>query len=46
MANPDGSLSCSMVRMHFPQGLKVSGTDRFNLDTNKNGTACDSSDKA
>jgi len=40
MANADGSLSCDAVRMHFPDGLKVSGTDRFHLDKNGDGTAC------
>jgi hypothetical protein len=44
MADKDGKLTCSAVHMHFPEGLKVSGTDRFNLDTNHDGIACNSGD--
>lgn len=44
MANSDGTLSCTGVRMHFPKGVKVSGTDRFHLDANHDGTACGSGD--
>lgn len=40
MAKADGSLDCNGVKMHFPKGVKVSGTDRFKLDTNGDGVAC------
>lgn len=36
-----GELTCDNVRSHdFPHGIKVTGTDRFHLDTNHDGTAC------
>lgn len=38
-ANP-----CQSIRRNFPGGVVVSGSDRFNLDTNRNGTACDPKD--
>jgi hypothetical protein len=44
MANSDGSMGCDMVRMEFPNGIKVTGKDRFNLDHNQNKIACDSGD--
>jgi len=44
MANAKGELECSMVRMHYPTGIKVSGTDRFHLDTNGDKIACGSGD--
>lgn len=40
----DGALTCSGVRKHFPNGVKLSGTDRFNLDTNLDKVACGSGD--
>jgi hypothetical protein len=44
MANSDGTIGCNMVTMDFPDGIKVSGTDRFHLDTNHDGTACGKGD--
>lgn len=44
MADKDGKLTCSAVLMHFPSGLKVSGTDRFSLDKNHDGIACGDND--
>lgn len=35
---------CSEIRRTFPQGVKVSGKDRFGLDRNKNSVACDRKD--
>jgi len=36
-----GDLTCDNVRSHgFPHGIKVTGKDRFHLDTNHDGTAC------
>ncbi len=45
-AATNGVLTCDGVRTHggFPNGVIVSGTDRFNLDTNKDGTACGAGD--
>lgn len=43
-AAENGSLTCSGVRKHFPQGIKVTGTDRFNLDKNHDGIACNDAD--
>jgi hypothetical protein len=43
-AGDDGKLTCSEVRQHFPQGIKVTGTDRFSLDKNGDKTACGSGD--
>lgn len=42
----NGTLTCEGVKTHggFPDGVKVSGTDRFNLDTNHDGVACGSGD--
>lgn len=45
MANADGKLDCRGVKMHFPNGIKVSGTDRFSLDTNGDKIACGAGDK-
>ncbi len=36
----DGKLTCAEVRVYFAKGIKVTGTDRFNLDTNGDKTAC------
>lgn len=37
----NGTLTCNGVHnAGFHNGVKVSGTDRFNLDTNHDGTAC------
>lgn len=36
----DGQLTCAEVRVHFAKGIKVTGTDRFNLDANGDKTAC------
>lgn len=44
MANSDGTIGCDMVHMDFPSGIKVSGTDRFHLDKNGDGTACGQGD--
>ena len=40
MRSADGSLNCAGVRMHFADGIRVTGTDRFKLDTNLDGIAC------
>ncbi|HSX44884.1 MAG TPA: hypothetical protein VLF39_02085 [Candidatus Saccharimonadales bacterium] len=40
----NGVLTCNGVREHFASGIKVTGTDRYHLDSNHNGTACDSGD--
>lgn len=41
----NGQLTCSSVHGHgFPNGIKVTGTDRFHLDTNHDGVACDNDD--
>lgn len=37
-------LTCEAVRKTFLEGVKVTGTDRFNLDKNGNGFACDRRD--
>lgn len=39
-----GEITCSDVRRHFSSGVKVSGNDRYQIDGNNNGTACDSQD--
>jgi hypothetical protein len=39
-AGSDGKLDCSEVRKHFPNGVKVTGTDRFKLDKNGDKLAC------
>lgn len=39
-ADSNGNLTCTGVRKHFPEGIKVSGTDRYRLDTNRDGVAC------
>jgi hypothetical protein len=39
-----GVLACSGVHKYFPSGVIVSGTDRFHLDNNLDGTACGSDD--
>lgn len=33
-------VTCVGVRAHFPNGIVVSGTDRFRLDRNRDGVAC------
>lgn len=45
-AATDGKLTCEGVRTHggFPNGVKVTGKDRFNLDKNHDGTACGAGD--
>jgi len=44
-AATNGTLTCDGVHSHgFPNGIKVSGTDRFGLDTNHDGTACGNGD--
>jgi hypothetical protein len=45
-AATNGVLTCDGVRGHggFPNGIKVTGTDRYHLDTNHDGIACDSGD--
>jgi hypothetical protein len=35
-----GALGCTTIRMKFPNGLSVNGTDRLNLDHNHDGIAC------
>ena len=40
----DKFLTCAEVRGHFKDGIKVTGTDRFHLDGNTNGTACEPGD--
>jgi hypothetical protein len=39
-AATNGTLTCDGVRMHFPHGIAVTGTDRFHLDHNGDGLAC------
>ncbi len=39
-AESNGTLTCTEVRKHFPEGIKVTGTDRYRLDTNRDGIAC------
>lgn len=39
-AEADGTLTCAGVRQHFPNGIKVTGTDRFKLDGNGDKLAC------
>ncbi len=39
-----GSLTCDGVRKHFPKGVQVTGTDRFNLDKNGDKIACNDAD--
>jgi hypothetical protein len=39
-AAPSGTLTCAGVLPLFPQGVTVSGRDRFHLDLNHDGTAC------
>lgn len=43
-AATNGVLTCDGVNSHFPNGIKVTGTDRYHLDHNHNGIACDSSE--
>jgi|SRR3990167_5502878 len=43
-AATNGVLTCEGVNPHFPSGIKVTGTDRYHLDHNHNGIACDSSE--
>jgi hypothetical protein len=38
-------LSCAYVLTLFPDGVVVSGRDRFGLDTNRDGVACDRGDR-
>lgn len=40
LAEPDGALRCDKVRTKFPDGIKVSGTDRFHIDADGDGMAC------
>lgn len=40
----NGVLTCDGVREHFPQGIKVTGTDRFHLDKNGDKIACNAGD--
>lgn len=40
----NGVLTCDGVRAHFPQGIKVTGTDRFHLDKNGDKIACNAGD--
>ena len=35
-----GPLTCAYVRSIFPDGVPVTGRDRFHLDSNGDGTAC------
>lgn len=41
-AGDDKILTCAEVRTKFADGIKVSGTDRFHLDTNGDNWACGS----
>ena len=44
-AATNGTLTCSDVRNHgFPDGIKVTGTDRFKLDKNGDKIACGAND--
>lgn len=42
----NGTPTCDGVRTHggFPKGIKVTGTDRYHLDSNHDGIACNSGD--
>ncbi|HEX8227059.1 MAG TPA: hypothetical protein VF572_04295 [Candidatus Saccharimonadales bacterium] len=40
-----GTVKCEEVRKRFAEGLKVTGTDRFRLDSNGDGTACGAGDR-
>lgn len=40
----NGSLDCGGVRKHFPDGIRVTGTDRFKLDKNGDSIACNDAD--
>lgn len=44
IAGDDKKLTCHEVHSKFANGIKVTGTDRFGLDENKDGTACGSGD--
>jgi hypothetical protein len=44
IAGPGNNPTCAQIRSVFKNGILVSGADRFALDTNKNGTACDPAD--
>jgi hypothetical protein len=39
-----GVVTCAGVLAHFPNGVQVSGRDRFRLDRNRDGTACGTGD--
>ncbi len=39
-------MTCTEARKQFPSGIAVTGNDQLNLDSNKNGVACDAGDKA
>lgn len=43
-AATNGTLTCEGVRQHFATGIKITGTDRFNLDTNQDNIACGNGD--
>lgn len=43
-AATDGTLTCDGIHKYFSSGVKVSGTDRFQLDTNHDGIACGTGD--
>lgn len=43
-AAQDKQLTCAGVLEHFPEGISVSGEDRFHLDTNLDGVACGAAD--
>lgn len=44
VAGDDKKLTCHEVHTKFPSGIKVTGKDRFQLDTNGDGTACNNGD--
>lgn len=43
-AATNGIVTCDGVHHNFPNGIIVSGTDRFHLDKNLDGIACNSGD--
>ncbi|HSH56115.1 MAG TPA: hypothetical protein VK983_04810 [Candidatus Limnocylindrales bacterium] len=45
LMSSQGTLSCAAVRKQFDSGVKVSGTDRFRLDTNSDKIACGRGDR-
>lgn len=40
LAGDDGLLTCAELRSQFADGVKLSGSDRFHLDHNRDGWAC------